>query len=99
MGGGACRLLLCVVRQCVYYSAKEVDRLDRERKLEFGFLCFFAYPPLIPPAGDGRESRGTRPSGAVCARPPAAQADKTAISSAHEYSLDERGGKNGNIDD
>ena len=46
-----------------------------------------AYPPLIPPAGDGRESRGTSPSGAVCGRPPAAQADKTAISSAHEYSF------------
>jgi len=26
-----------------------------------------------------------RPSGAVCARPPAAQADQTPISSAHEY--------------
>ena len=38
MGGGACRLLLCVVRQCVYYSAKEVDRLDRERKLEASTL-------------------------------------------------------------
>ena len=44
-----------------------------------------AYPALIPPAGDGRESRGTRPSGADCGRPPAAQADQTAISSAHEY--------------
>ena len=44
-----------------------------------------AYPALVPPAGDGRESRGTSPSGAVCGRPPAAQADKTVISSAHEY--------------
>ncbi len=44
-----------------------------------------AYPALVPPAGDGRESRGTSPSGAVCGRPPAAQADQTAISSAHEY--------------
>ena len=44
-----------------------------------------AYPALIPPAGDGRESRGTSPSGAVCARPPAAQAEQTAISCAHEY--------------
>ena len=32
----------------------------------------------VPPAGDGWESRGTSPSGAVCARPLAAQADKTA---------------------
>jgi len=30
-----------------------------------------------PPAGDGRESRGTSPSGAVCAGPPAAQAEQT----------------------
>ena len=35
---------------------------------------------FVPPAGDERESRGTSPSGAVCARPPAAQAEKTAIS-------------------
>ncbi len=34
---------------------------------------------LVPPAGDGRESRGTSPSGAVCVRPPAAQADETLI--------------------
>ncbi len=44
-----------------------------------------AYPALVPPAGDGRESREMSPFGAVCGRPPAAQADKTASSSAHEY--------------
>jgi len=30
---------------------------------------------LVPPAGDGRESRGISPSGAVRAGPPAAQAN------------------------
>ena len=43
--------------------------------------------PFVPPAGDERESRGTSPSGAVCVRPPAAQADKAVISSAHEYKI------------
>ena len=39
--------------------------------------CTYASsPPLVPPAGEERESRGTSPSGAVCGRPPAAQAKK-----------------------
>jgi len=41
------------------------------------------FRPLFPPAGEGRESRGASPSGAVCARPPAAQAEQTASSHAH----------------
>ncbi len=48
-------------------------------------------PVPVPPAGDGGESRGTRPSGAVRAGPLAAQAEQMERFRVHEYSTDWKG--------
>ena len=49
------------------------------------FIAAVTMQSPVPPAGEEWESRGTSPSGAVRAGPPAAQANRAANFNAHEY--------------
>ena len=78
----------CRVRMIIILANEKIRRIHPPGPPCFwragqGAVAKIAAP--IPRRSGERESRGTSPSGAVCGRPPAAQADKTAISSAPEY--------------